>query len=121
MILVTYALLATLTRSTASAVPGRQNVSQQVYVQVIGNPGVVDPYGVLGPGDLITGGRVLRAGLSRHASTANPVTTISPGDLGSLGLTLPARGAPPPPSTDLRITLGPGDLVTGGTRPAARR
>jgi hypothetical protein len=117
MILVTYALVATLTQSTPSAAVTRPQAPQRVvYVRVTAS---INPDGVLGPGDVITGGRVMATRPSALGSTPNPV--LDPGDLGGVGLTLPARGAPPPSSTDFQIALGPGDLVMGGTRPVMRR
>jgi hypothetical protein len=123
MILVTYTLMAcSLTAVDASvAVQPRPHVPQRVYVQVVGDFTSTNPYGVLGPGDLITGGRVIASGPNPRASTESLVPLLSSGDLGTLGLTLLAKGAPPASSTESRTTLDPGDLVTGGTKAAARR
>lgn len=95
--------------------------AQLVLQQVSGDSASsANPFGVLGPGDLVSGGRLLPKRAGEAGSSTSPLRALSPGDLVTGGRVLPT--GKPASSLDPAIALSPGDLVTGGrARPNQRR
>ena len=80
-----------------------------------------NPFGVLGPGDLVSGGQLLEKRAGDPAVSTRADRTLTPADRVTGGRVLPGNTIKASRSSNPIGQLTPADLVTGGRQLPSRR